>query len=67
MALNTKLDLNQGGRSVSKKVYRGVIGSLLYFITNRLDIMFSVCLCVRFQSAPKKSHLTAVKEFLDIL
>ncbi|GKA20581.1 hypothetical protein Tco_0700570 [Tanacetum coccineum] len=38
-----------------------MIGSLLYLTTSRPDIMFSVCLCARFQEAPKTSHLEAVK------
>nr|GFA80309.1 copia protein [Tanacetum cinerariifolium] len=41
--------------------YRGMIGSLLYLTASRLDIMFSVCLCARFQEAPKTFHLEAVK------
>ncbi|GJU62568.1 hypothetical protein Tco_1244403 [Tanacetum coccineum] len=36
-------------------------GSLLYLMASRLDIMFSVCLCARFQEAPKTFHLEAVK------
>ncbi|GKB91740.1 hypothetical protein Tco_0964012 [Tanacetum coccineum] len=35
--------------------------SLLYLTASRPDIMFSVCLCARFQEAPKTSHLEAVK------
>ncbi|GJY01339.1 retrovirus-related pol polyprotein from transposon TNT 1-94 [Tanacetum coccineum] len=35
--------------------------SLLYLTESRPDIMFSVCLCARFQEAPKTSHLEAVK------
>nr|GFA54803.1 copia protein [Tanacetum cinerariifolium] len=31
------------------------------FLKGRPDIMFSVCLCARFQEAPKTSHLEAVK------
>ncbi|PKU68695.1 putative mitochondrial protein [Dendrobium catenatum] len=38
-----------------------MIGSLLYLTASRLDIMFSVCLCARFQAEPKESHLTVVK------
>ena len=38
-----------------------MIGSLLYLITSRPDIMFSIYLCVRFQFCPKESHLIAVK------
>ena len=50
-----------------KKTYRGMIGSLLYLISSRLDIMFSVCLCARFQANPKESHLTAVKRIFRYL
>jgi len=37
-----------------------MIGSLLYLTASRPDIMFGVCLCARFQSSPKESHLTGV-------
>ncbi|GJV77777.1 copia protein [Tanacetum coccineum] len=47
--------------SVDSTKYRGMIGSLLYLTASRPDIMFSVCLCARFQEAPKTSHLEAVK------
>ncbi|GJY32870.1 hypothetical protein Tco_0417339 [Tanacetum coccineum] len=40
--------------------HRGMIGSLLYLTASRPDIMFSVCLCARFQEDPKTSHLEAV-------
>ena len=49
------------------KFYRGMIGSLLYLITSRPDIMFSVCLCARFQSNPKKIYLNAIKRILRYL
>ena len=44
-----------------------MIGSLLYLTASRPDIMFSVCLCARFQSSPKESHLIAVKRILRYL
>ena len=44
-----------------------MIGSLLYLIASRLDIMFCVCLCVRFQACPKKSHLIALKRIFRYL
>ncbi|GJY06781.1 integrase, catalytic region, zinc finger, CCHC-type containing protein [Tanacetum coccineum] len=47
--------------SVDSTKYRGIIGTLLYLTASRPDIMFSVCLCARFQEAPKTSHLEAVK------
>ena len=56
-----KLDKDENGKNMDEKLYRGMIGSLLYLTTSRPDIMFSVCMCVRFQSCPKESHLTAVK------
>jgi hypothetical protein len=43
-----------------------MIGSLLYLTASRPDIMFSVCMCARFQSNPKKAHLRLLKEFLGI-
>ena len=44
-----------------------MIGSLLYLTASRPDIMFSVCLCARFQANPKESHLIAVKRILRYL
>ncbi|KAL4291224.1 hypothetical protein GQ457_14G005130 [Hibiscus cannabinus] len=42
-------------------------GSLLYLTASRPDIMFSVCLCARFQANPKESHLKAVKRIFRYL
>ena len=47
--------------------YRGMIGSLLYLTASRPDIMFSTCLCARFQSDPKESHLIDVKRIFRYL
>jgi len=41
------------GSKVDRKLYRGMIGSLLYLTASRPDILFSVCLCARFQSYPR--------------
>src|SRR4051812_19000620 len=54
-------------KKVDQKFYRGMIESLLYLTAFRLDILFSVCLCARFQSDPRESHLTAVKSILRYL
>ncbi|GJX37426.1 hypothetical protein Tco_0250729 [Tanacetum coccineum] len=61
MSSDTKLTKNKECELVDSTKYRGMIGSLLYLMSSRPDIMFSVCLCVRFQEAPKISHLEAVK------
>jgi hypothetical protein len=58
---NGHLDLDMGGKSVDQKVYRLLIGCLLYLCASRLDIMLSVCMCARFQADPKEDHLRAVK------
>ena len=44
-----------------------MIGSLLYLTTSRPDIMFSVCMCARFQANPKETHVIAVKRILRYL
>lgn len=41
-----------------------MIGSLLYLITTRPDIAFSVGCCARFQADPKESHLKAIKRII---
>nr|GEV90158.1 retrovirus-related Pol polyprotein from transposon TNT 1-94 [Tanacetum cinerariifolium] len=61
MSSDTKLMKDEECESVDSTMYRGMIGSLLYLTASRPDIMFSVCLCARFQEAPKTSHLEAVK------
>ena len=55
------------GAKVDQKLYRGMIGSLLYLTASRPDILFSVCLCARFQSDPRESHMTAVKRIFRYL
>jgi hypothetical protein len=67
MGTNGHLDLDLGGTSVNQKVYRSMIGSLLYLCASRPDIMLSVCMCARFQAAPKNCHLRAVKRIMRCL
>ena len=47
--------------------YHSMIGSLLYLCASRPDIMFSVCMCARFQASPMESHHKAVKHILRYL
>jgi hypothetical protein len=67
MGTNGHLDLDLGDTSVNQKVYRFMIGSLLYLCASRPDIMLSVCLCARFQAAPKDCDLRAVKKIMRYL
>jgi len=55
MSIGCYLDKDESGQSIDMKQYRGMIGSLLYLSVSRPDIMFSVCICARFQSNPKQS------------
>jgi hypothetical protein len=64
METNGHLDLDTGGKSVDQKVYRSMIGSLLYLCASRPGIMLSVCMCARFQENPKEVHLRAVKRIM---
>jgi hypothetical protein len=67
MGTNGHLDLDTGGKSVDQKVYRSMIGSLLYLCASRPNIMLSVCMCARFQADPKEVHLRAMKRILRYL
>jgi hypothetical protein len=51
MATNAHLDLDEGGKLVDLKLYRSMIGSLLYLTVSRPDIIFIVCMCARFQAS----------------
>ena len=64
MPSNGHLDLDVGGKMVDHTLYRSMIGSLLYLSAFRPHIIFSVCMCARFQASPKKDHLVAVKRIL---
>jgi len=64
---SSNLDKDEKGKDVSDKEYRGMIGSLLYLTASRPDIVFAVGLCAHFQTAPKESHLTAVKRIFRYL
>nr|GEY64672.1 ribonuclease H-like domain-containing protein [Tanacetum cinerariifolium] len=55
------------GKDVDVHTYRSMIGSLMYQTSSRLDIMFAVCTCVRFQVTPKLSHINAVKRIFRYL
>jgi hypothetical protein len=46
MGTNGHLDLDTGGKSVDQKVYRSMIGSLLYLCASRPDIMLSIFMSV---------------------
>jgi len=61
------MDADAAGKGVDQTKYRGLIGSLLYLTTSRLNIMFAVCLCARYQANPKESHFKAAKRIMKYL
>ncbi|GJU57578.1 putative ribonuclease H-like domain-containing protein [Tanacetum coccineum] len=52
---------------VNVYLYRSMIGSLMYLIASRPDIMFAVSACSRHQVTPLTSHLNAVKKIFKYL
>ena len=67
MSSSIKLNKDEKGKFIDSTMYRGMLGSLLYLTASRPDIMYSVCLCARFQSCPKESHLSVIKRILKYL
>ena len=64
---STMLDKDENCKSVDDKRYKGMIGSLLSLTLSRLDIMFSVCLCARYQSNLNESLVCAIKRIFRYL
>ncbi|GJZ65344.1 retrovirus-related pol polyprotein from transposon TNT 1-94 [Tanacetum coccineum] len=67
MVERNKLKEDPQGIPVNLTRYRGMVGSLMYLTSNRPDIVFSVCMCARYQVKPTKKHLTAVKRVSQYL
>ena len=67
MSTNCYLSAVEAGPKADQTKYRGLIGPLVYLTASRHDIMFVVCLCARFQSCPKESHLKIAKRILKYL
>ncbi|GKA43454.1 hypothetical protein Tco_0736178 [Tanacetum coccineum] len=57
MATKPKLDADLSGELVDQTDYRSKIGSLMYLISSRLDIVQAVCYCARYQARPIEKHL----------
>ncbi|KAI3827886.1 hypothetical protein L1987_01975 [Smallanthus sonchifolius] len=65
--VNHKLHSDSEGKDMDCRLYRAMIGSLMYLTASRPDIMFTVCICSKFQAKPKESHLIAVKRIFRYL
>ncbi|CAM8934243.1 unnamed protein product [Rhodiola kirilowii] len=67
MSPNDTLAKDESSLQVDLTLYRGMIGSILYCMAIRPDILFSVCLCARFQADPRETHVKVVKRILRYL
>lgn len=49
---------------LDQRIYRSMIGTLLYLTTSQSDIMLRVCLCARVQASSMESHLKVLKKII---
>ena len=57
LAQNEKISKNDGEKLEEPYAYRSLIGSLLYLIATRPDLMFPTGLLSRFMSSPSNVHM----------
>ncbi|GJZ70442.1 hypothetical protein Tco_0633992 [Tanacetum coccineum] len=67
MVDRTKLDGDLHGKTVDPTHYHGMTSSLLYLTSIRPNLVFSVCVCARYQAWPTEKHLHAVKRIFRYL
>ena len=53
MVIGCKLSLEDSSKDVDQRLYRSMIGNLLYVTTSRLDVMQAVGQVAIFQAAPR--------------
>ncbi|GKF14567.1 retrovirus-related pol polyprotein from transposon TNT 1-94 [Tanacetum coccineum] len=63
----TKLDEDLQGIPVDPTRYRGMVGSLMYLISSRPDLVFAVCMCAHYLEKPTEKHLYAIKRVFRYL
>ena len=61
MVTGCKLRKDDEYLEVDHTMYRSIIGNILYVTTTRPDVMQVVGVVSRFNSAPKETHVAAVK------
>ena len=67
MHVSNPLSNDKASKPIDQMIYRCMIDSLLYMTASRPDIMYIVCLCAKFYSDPRESHLKAIKRILHYL
>ncbi|GKB86208.1 retrovirus-related pol polyprotein from transposon TNT 1-94 [Tanacetum coccineum] len=61
MVEKNKLDEDLQETPVDAKLYRGMIGSLMYLTSSRPDLIYAVCLCARYLAKPTETYLMRAK------
>ena len=64
MVTGCKLSIDNSSKDVDQRLYRYMIGSLIYVTASRPDVMQAVGQVARFQAAPKESHIIVIKRIL---
>lgn len=64
MNVNEKFQLNDGTEKADARIFRSLVGGLIYLAHTRLDISFSTGVVSRFMSDPSKHHFRATKWIL---
>jgi len=67
MRTSIKISSDPIGKYVDSTLYKSMIGSLLYIIATKPNIVFSVGVCARLKSNPHESYLITVKRILKYL
>ena len=67
MTVGWKLSKEDESKIVDKKLYRSMIGSLLYVTASRYDVKQVVGMVSRFQATPRESHVQVVKRIFRYL
>ncbi|GKA39150.1 retrovirus-related pol polyprotein from transposon TNT 1-94 [Tanacetum coccineum] len=62
-----KLDEDLQGTLVDATLYLVMIGSLMYLMSSRPDLIYAVCLCARYQAKPTEKHFNMVKRIFRYL
>ncbi|GJY45471.1 retrovirus-related pol polyprotein from transposon TNT 1-94 [Tanacetum coccineum] len=67
MVEKSKVDEDPQRKAVDPTYYHGMVGTLMYLTTSRLDLTFVVCMCARYQAKPTEKHLHAIKRIFKYL
>ncbi|XP_057850758.1 uncharacterized mitochondrial protein AtMg00810-like [Cryptomeria japonica] len=64
VVIGLKLNKDDGSSLVDPRLFKRLVGSLMYLTATRPDIMYGVSLISRFMESPKDSHLQIGKRIL---